>query len=211
MKIEPATIAPRIFSVHYPNGWIHLLGCERRIFKSGPSTEPGTGPVLTSRGGEWQPQGPSWERVLFPCLIELPVDAKGKVCDKTCAKIHYGIGQDGKRWTVAQTSLVGISEHAAAAAIAEAWRGVVESRVELDTFQPFHSFDTRNLTDYKNGTALWMLNAWLRWDEWNRRGYLLPQRAKQLAQLGYSVTPKQLKNAADVRAMPKALKDRPEV
>lgn len=205
MKIDPESIVPRIFSVHCHDGWHHLLACSRRIFKSGKTDQPGEGKVLTVKGSEWQPLE-SWDHVLFPVMVELPINGSG-IADDVGVLIHFGVSGNDRRWTVSPPSLLRISDHAAKHTICEAWRGVVDSKVSAETLLPWHRFDTGPLVDYKGGTALWMINAWVRWDAWNRNGYSYPQRAEQLEKLGFKVKPKDIKNAAGVRGLPRELKE----
>jgi hypothetical protein len=205
MKLPPDSIAPKLYCVEYPDGVHYLLACARRIFKSGASQGPSNGRAITPKGREWK-ASEVWDHVLFPAMVELPI-ASGKIDDSRGVSLRYGVSGDDRKWTIFPVSIVGMSEHSAACAIAEAWRGVDESKLDLETMLPFHTFDTDPVAIYKGGTARWMVNAWVRWDSWNARGYNNPQRAKQLQKLGFKIDAKRIENAASIRQMPKALKD----
>jgi hypothetical protein len=206
MNIDLHTIDPKVLAAKIGDRPICLLVCWNRIFKCGKTDEAGHGPPLCEN---WEPRE-SWDKVLFPVMIELPVVNNGRAfgisATKGC-KVHYGVDGGDLKWTVFPSSHFGIEDHSARVAIAEAWRGVKESKLDAGNMLPYHHFDLSPMVEYKGGAARWMLNAWVRWDEWNRRGYNFPQKAKQLEKLGFKVTWKQLKNASDVRKLPKALKE----
>jgi hypothetical protein len=205
MKIDPRTIKPVVFTVEDAGKWRYLLACADRIFKSGSSTEKGYGSVLAPKGTEWQ-RLEGWDHVLFPAMVDIPMDGT-KISRKTGVTILYGVGGGDRNWTLLPPAVLGMGEVSAQATVAEAWRGVKGSGLNMETMLPEHKFSTGPVVAYKGGVALWMINAWVRWDLWNRLGLNIPQRVEELRGLGFSLTPKDLENAKTVRGMPKALKE----
>jgi hypothetical protein len=207
MKIDPASIRPRIFSAEFKDGIQHFLACEARIFKFGPTGERGKGKKLTTAAGEWNHTG-SFEKVLFPVMIEL---GPPNLPSGPPPRIHICVDGGDRNWTVSMPIAAKMTDHSAACAIAEAWRGIKACHASMESMLPHVEFSAKPLVEYKQASPLWMLNAWLRWDDWNKRGLNNPRRAEELQAAGFKVDAKMIENAANLRRMPKALKDDPLV
>lgn len=203
--IPAESFSPVLLSVHYPDGWHHVIACNSRIFKAGPTNEKGKGQVLASKG-EWHSLG-AFDAVLFPLLIELPLDSNLVLRRDRGAGVYIGVSGDDRNWTVSKPEAAGITTACAQAALSEVWRCIKSAALDMVTMQPRIDFSTAPLFEYKNASPLWRMNAWIRWDWWHRRGLNIPQRAAELRALGFSVTAKALERAADNRGMTRLPKD----
>jgi hypothetical protein len=211
MKIPLETISPKVYSFHDADGWHYLLACENRIFKIGrlPLDSPSHGKILGTKNQKWKIES-AWEKMIFPAVVGIPIEGV-KISKTKTVKMQFGVDAGDCRLSILEIGTLNLTEHSARVAIAEAWRGVDHCHVDCESMSPVIGYDMTPFTTYKNGSAWWMVNAWIRWDDWNRRGLKMPQRAKELESLGFSVSAAMLKNAADVRGMPKAIKDDPIV
>jgi len=198
MKISPETIKPKIYVAEFGDGWRFLLADDGRVFRDGRTTEPGTGRPM----GQWDEQE-GWDKVLFPVMIEIPLKNKERV--RAGSPIYLGVDGMNKNWTMLPPSQLGISEHSAKAALADAWFGVKDARLDMGTMLPHLELSLNPLVEHNDGTKLWMINSWMWWDDWNRRGLNNPARVKELAKMGLRTDAKALRNAAYERGMAKML------
>lgn len=206
MKIEPQHFRPGIYSAEFADGWHHLLACGRRIFKVGATKGKAQGAVMTTKASTWEKIG-TWEHVTFPCVIEIPLEGVG-ISDKRRAQVQCADGH-GRNWTINEPETFGISPHAAACALAEAWLGITELGTTPDTLLPRVAWKTKPFKKC-DSLAVWSLNAWIRWDSWNKRGLNRRQRVEILNRLGFdSVKVKDLENAMKKRGMEMPLKTDP--
>ncbi len=170
------------------------------MFLRGVTERRGKSTVLTPPGVEWKMIG-SYDFVLFPVMVEVATKP---------AKIHFGVEGGDFNWTQSPTVDFGISDHAARAALFEAWKGIKEIHATMDRM-PHLEFDLTPMIGQKdNWLAHWRAAAWVKWDDWNKRGLNIPQRTRWLLDCGFKdITPKDLENAKREMKMPGTLREDP--
>lgn len=115
------------------------------------------------------------------------------------AQILYGFSDNSHEWLVKTADEFKLPRIYAQRALAEAWRGVEEIR--NDSFPGktwnFHCKVNmiRSLDDCEHDQERTMfrnVNAWLRWDDWNKLNLKSAQRAACMAEIGIPTTAKKL-------------------
>jgi len=54
----------------------------------------------------------------------------------------------------------------------------------------------------KNGSHVWKLVAWMKWDSWNKQELTYKERAQALTKMGFIVTDSAVKSASQIKGLP---------
>jgi hypothetical protein len=174
MKIDPADFLPTLFSAKFDDGRKHLLACRKRIFMAGKTDELGAGPPLIAPGDTLVPMG-SWERVLFPVMI-----------DAETGLVRYITDGSNRKWTLQKPEAIGISDQAARLALADAWMGIAACYATMEQL-PRIELDTKPMIGpHEDGRLFWCAAAWTMWDRWDKRGLNRPRRIAELKKIGFA-------------------------
>lgn len=180
MKVDPNTIAPELWAAEEGSIRVFTLACGRRFTYSLPPlgtqrvVPEGIAPESYTGAGE----------IVHPLMID--------ITPCPCA-VHFGKVMRGEHhWTRLNVGFVGLSNTAAQAALAEAYRGLTYSRLNHESMRLEWKTDVQAFRDYKGGTPWRNVNICLQWDRWERNGVPMPERVDQLRTMGFSITEKAL-------------------
>jgi hypothetical protein len=116
--------------------------------------------------------------------------------------VIYGLRDDSAGWHRHGVAEFGMSTAAAQAALGDAWRGVKSETLDVRTMGYKQAIAAPSrIEGHKGGTIPRNVIAWLRWEDWNRRGFTMEQRAAELATFGRACTAKALRRAAEERGL----------
>lgn len=190
MIIPLADFMPTLFSAKFDDGQRHLLACRNHIFMSGVTDKQGDSRPLIAPGDSIVPIG-SWEKVLFPVMI-----------DAETGMIRYITDGSDRKWTLQKPEAIGISDHAARLALADAWMGIAACHATMKQL-PRIEVDTLPMIGPKrDGRLFWCVVAWTMWDRWNKRGLNRPARVAELHKAGFHLAQaKALENEERKRGM----------
>ena len=117
--------------------------------------------------------------------------------------VRYGLKDGDHVW---QASLpvesFGMSPNAAKAALGDAFRGIKGSAtLDIRTLAYHMTWSPKAVMQAKGGAIMRNVVAWVHWQEWNKQGLSMEQRAAQLSEWGFQCTAKALSRAAEERGL----------
>ncbi|WP_411825439.1 hypothetical protein [Luteolibacter sp. AS25] len=198
-RVDPSKFDPVICST-FINEWVHFLVCKKRLAtwkKLGEADTPKT--PLFPPDSEVYNHSVAFGEVVFPAAILLTEPAS----------VLYGMlsrkEDEEREWFVRPTSSEKIGDTVARAALAEAYRGVINlnlnfpenDHLAMKFLGPVLCISLKDKLKSHQLTTLRNVTIWVCWDHWNRLGLSEIDRAKILSRSGFICTPTALRRVRE--------------